>query len=272
MGRDPKKVSNIPELAGLEARRGDVTDPSSLTGVLEGADAVVGAVQFPNHPVEVPRRGLTYDRYDRQGTENLLEEARRVGVKRYVYLSGAGARVTSDKTWYRAKGLAERAVEDSGLEFAIVRPSWAYGPQDRALNRLAQIARFSPIVPQLGLHPQLVQPVYVDDIALGVPPYLRDRRCVGEDVRDWWAEDHDDERDHPHPPRGDGEKETRPAGSPYPRQVRHRTPRPSAEPADDAAGCRVRGAGRAGRHGRGPEDPRRPSDPTPRGSLAYLAA
>jgi len=166
LGRDPKKVDSIPELSGLEARRGDVTDPSSLTGALEGADAVVGAVQFPNHPVEVPRKGLTYDRYDRQGTENLLDEARRAGVKRYVYLSGAGARVTSDKTWYRAKGLAERAIEESGLEFAVIRPSWAYGPEDRALNRLAQIARLSPIVPQLGVRPQLVQPVYVEDIAL----------------------------------------------------------------------------------------------------------
>jgi uncharacterized protein YbjT (DUF2867 family) len=166
LGRDPKKAGSIPELAGLEARRADVTDPSSLTGVLEGVDAVVGAVQFPNHPIEVPRRGLTYDKYDRQGTENLLAEAKRAGVKRYVYLSGAGARVTSEKTWYRAKGLAERALEDGGIEFAVVRPSWAYGPEDRALNRLAQIARFSPIVPRFGMRPQFVQPVHVDDIAL----------------------------------------------------------------------------------------------------------
>ena len=144
LGRDPQKAASVPELEGLEARRGDVTDPSSLTGVLEGADAVVGAVQFPNHPIEVPRKGLTYDRYDRQGTENLIEEAKRAGVKRYVYLSGAGARVTSDKTWYRAKGLAERAIEDSGLEYAIVRPSWAYGPEDRALNRFASDGSLPP--------------------------------------------------------------------------------------------------------------------------------
>ena len=166
LGRDPSKISTIPELDGAEGRRGDVTDPSSLAGVLDGADAVVGAVQFPNHPVEVPRRGLTYDRYDRRGTENLLEEAKRAGVKRYVYLSGAGAKVTSDKSWYRAKGLAESAVRDSGMEFAIVRPSWAYGPEDRALNRLARIASMSPVVPQLGVRAQLVQPVYVEDIAL----------------------------------------------------------------------------------------------------------
>lgn len=166
LSRNPDAVSSIPLLAGANATRGDVTEPPTLVGTLEGADAVVGAVQFPNHPVEVPRRGLTYYNYDFRGTENLLAEAQRAGVAKYVYLSGAGANVQSDKTWYRAKGLAEDAVARSGIDHAIVRPSWAYGPEDRALNRLAAIARLAPVVPRLGVRPQRVQPVSADDIAL----------------------------------------------------------------------------------------------------------
>lgn len=168
LGRNPSKVALNPLLHGAQAVRGDVTDPDSLTGSLDGADAVVGAVQFPNHPVEVPRKGLTYDRYDRVGTENLIAEARRAGLERYVYISGAGASITSDKTWYRAKGYAEKAVKESGLSYAILRPSWAYGPGDKALNKIAAIARMSPVVPILGASPQLVQPVFVDDIAEAV--------------------------------------------------------------------------------------------------------
>ena len=168
LGRDPSKIASIGQLAGAAGIAGDVTDPASLAGKLAGADAVVGVVQFPNHPIEVPRRRLTYDRYDRQGTENLLAEAVSSGVQRYVYVSGAGADVTSDKTWYRAKGLAEKAVESSGLEFAILRPSWAYGPEDKALNKYVQIARLSPVVPRLGVRPQRVQPVHVRDIAQAV--------------------------------------------------------------------------------------------------------
>ena len=164
LGRSPDKVSRIPALAGANATLGDVTDPASLTGRLEGADAVVMAVQFPNHPIEVPRKGLTYDRYDREGTINLLAEAKRAGGVRFLYVSGASADPASEKTWYRAKGLAERAIASSGLEHAIVRPSWAYGPEDRALNRFASIARMSPVVPQPGASPQLIQPIYVGDI------------------------------------------------------------------------------------------------------------
>ncbi len=168
LSRNPERASQIPELAGANATRGDVTDVATLRGRFDDAQGVVGAVQFPNHPVEVPRRGLTYDNYDRKGTENLLAAAQRAGVERYCYISGAGADVASDKSWYRAKGYAERAVQNSGLKYAILRPSWAYGPEDRALNRLAAIARYSPIVPRLGVKVQRIQPVSVDDIALAV--------------------------------------------------------------------------------------------------------
>ena len=165
LGRNPAKVQALDDLRGAGSITGDVTDPSSLRGTLETADAVVAAVQFPNHPMEQPRKGLTYDRYDRQGVENLLVEARRAGVKRFLYLSGAGADVTSDRSWYRAKGFAEQAVRRSELEHLILRPSWAYGPADRALNRFALMAKLSPAVVVPGTAPQLVQPVFVDDVA-----------------------------------------------------------------------------------------------------------
>ncbi len=168
LARDSGRVASIPQLAGARAASADVTDPASLRGALGDAQAVVGAVQFPNHPIEVPRKGLTYDRYDRLGTENLLGEAARAGVERYVYVSGARADARSPKSWYRAKGRAEEAVRASGLAWSILRPSWAYGPEDRALNVFAAIARFSPVVPVPGLGPQLVQPVYVEDIGLAV--------------------------------------------------------------------------------------------------------
>ncbi len=166
--RNPAAADKVQELAGAGAVRGDVTDPESLSGSLDGADVVVGAVAFPNFPMELPRKGLTFYRYDFQGTENLIAEAKSAGVGRYVYVSGAGADPTSTRTWYRAKGLAERALRESGLSFAFLRPSWAYGPGDKALNRIAAMVRYSPVVPRLGLQPQWIQPVFIEDIGLAV--------------------------------------------------------------------------------------------------------
>jgi NADH dehydrogenase len=168
LGRNPARASKISQLERASAIRGDVTEPATLSGILAGADVVVGVVQLPNYPVEIPRKGLTFDRYDRYGTENLISEAERANVPRFVYISGAGADAGSEKTWYRAKGRAEDSLRASSLRWAIVRPSWAYGPEDQALNKFAAIARFSPVVPRIGVAPQYIQPVYVEDIAAAV--------------------------------------------------------------------------------------------------------
>lgn len=166
--RDPSKTGSIPRLQGTTSVRVDVTEPSSLFGRLTGIEGVVMAVQLPNYPVEQPRKGLTFDAFDRRGTDHLLQEAVNAGVQRFAYMSGAGADPQSDKTWYRAKGLAEKAIERSEVSHFILRPSWAYGPEDKALNKFAAIARVSPIVPKPGVKPQHIQPVFVEDIALAI--------------------------------------------------------------------------------------------------------
>jgi uncharacterized protein YbjT (DUF2867 family) len=174
LGRNPSRVSSIPMLQGANATRGDVTEAASLHGTLEGADGVVAAVQFPGYPAEVPRAGLTFDAYDRQGTENLLAEASRAGVERYLYISGANSTPSAKENWYRAKGRAEEMLRASDLRTVILRPSWAYGPGDKALNTYAAMARFSPVIPMIvrlegrRIVPQRIQPVYVEDIALAV--------------------------------------------------------------------------------------------------------
>ncbi|HET7483527.1 MAG TPA: NAD(P)H-binding protein [Actinomycetota bacterium] len=175
LGRDPSKVAAIPQLRGAGAVRGDVTDPGSLRGTLDDTDVVVGAVQFPNYPMELPRYRLTFDHYDRVGTENLLAEATRAGVTNYLYISGAGVDPRSPKRWYRAKGLAEAAIAASGLGYAFLRPSWAYGPEDKALNKFVAIARRSPVVPYpapvemrgpfVHFVDQHIQPVWIGDVA-----------------------------------------------------------------------------------------------------------
>jgi uncharacterized protein YbjT (DUF2867 family) len=174
LGRNPSKVSSIPMLQGAGGVRGDVTDPSSLRGTLEGADGLVSAVQFPGYPAEVPKSGLTFDRYDRQGTENLIAEAKRAGVRSYLYISGANSTPSARENWYRAKGRAEETLAASGLRFVILRPSWAYGPGDSALNTYVAMARFSPAIPMIvrmdgrRMILQRIQPVYIEDVALAV--------------------------------------------------------------------------------------------------------
>lgn len=144
---------------------GDVTVTRSLSGPVEGVDAAVHCVQFPNHPVENPAKGWTYERVDGQGTRNLVEACAKAGVRRFVYLSGAGAGPGKVQPWFRAKHMAEEAVRQSGMEYAILRPSWVYGPEDRSLNRFVSLTRHFPFVPVIGNGKAKVQPISVFDIA-----------------------------------------------------------------------------------------------------------
>lgn len=168
VGRNPAKATAAFHHMDVEARRGDITQPRSLTPAIEGAEVVVNCVQFPNHPMEVPRRNLTYDRYDRRGTLDLIDAARGTGARRIVYMSGANANPASEKSWLRAKGLAERALAESGLEYSILRPSWAYGEGDKALNRFILAARLGPVVPIFGPEDMKIQPVHAADIAAAI--------------------------------------------------------------------------------------------------------
>lgn len=167
MTRSPEgSRSTVP--AGVDLRQGDVADAASLERALSGVDAVVAAVQFPNHPVENPRKGHTYVKIDGEGTVRLVDAARKNGVKRFVYLSGAGTREGQTAPWFTAKLMAEKAVRSSGIPFTIFRPSWVYGPEDRSLNKFVTFAKWLPFIPVVGDGKTRVQPVFVGDLATAV--------------------------------------------------------------------------------------------------------
>ena len=153
----------------VQYREGDVRNPNTLQEALDGAETVIGSQQFPNSPIENPSRGHTFEEVDAKGTENLVEAAKAAGVRRYVYLSGAGAAPDAEYHWFRAKWRAETAVRDSGITYTILRPSWVYGPEDKALNRFLGMSRFLPFVPLIGnAGKQRLQPVFIDDIGRAV--------------------------------------------------------------------------------------------------------
>jgi NADH dehydrogenase len=153
-----------PETPGLEYRNADATRPETLASTLNEVDALVVSLAFHNSPIEAPRRGRTFERVDADGTVALVAAARAAGVKRLIYVSGAGAAPDAQRHWFRAKWRAEEAVRSSGITYTIFRPSWIYGPGDKSLNRFIGFTRWLPFVPQIGDGRQVLAPVFVDDM------------------------------------------------------------------------------------------------------------
>jgi len=156
----------------VEVRAGDARDAGSLRRAVEGVETVISAMQFPNYPVENPRKGLTFYEVDARGNERLVAAAKEGGIKTYVYLSGSGAARDAKQHWFRAKWEAEQAIVASSLRYSIFRPSWVYGPEDKSMNRYVTFAKMLPFVPVIGDGKQRMQPVFFQDVA----------RCVADSL------------------------------------------------------------------------------------------
>jgi uncharacterized protein YbjT (DUF2867 family) len=163
LGRDAAKIER--QFGGrVVARAADVRQPDSLAAAMSGADVVINAVQFPTSPIEVPRRGWTFEEVDFRGTVNQVNAAKAAATKRFVMVSGVGAAADAKQHWFRFKWQAEQHLINSGLEWTVVRPTWVYGPGDQALNRLLGFTRFLPFMPMFGDGKQAMQPVFIDDV------------------------------------------------------------------------------------------------------------
>lgn len=139
---------------------GDVTDAASLAGTMDGCSVVIHLVAI----IEEQGAG-TFDQVIRQGTENVVAEAKRAGIGHFILMSALGVRDDPRYPYFCAKHRAEEAVRQSGLPWTIFRPSIIFGPGDGFINQLADLVRSAPVVPIAGDGQALFQPVSVRNVA-----------------------------------------------------------------------------------------------------------
>jgi len=168
---------------GVESAVGDVTAPNSIASAVDGQDAVVNLVALS--PLFEPKGGnVMHDRIHRAGTENLVRAAESADVDRFVQLSALGADPNGDTAYIRAKGAAERIVEESDLDWTVFRPSVVFGeggefvPFTKRLKKL--FAPLVPLYPLPGGGKTRFQPIHVDDLVSMIVESLAGDAHVGE--------------------------------------------------------------------------------------------
>jgi NADH dehydrogenase len=159
----------------VEIYAGDVTRRDSLTGALEGTDAVVHLVGIISQVGD-----STFENVHVHGTQNLLDESRAAGVRRFVHMSALGTRSQAASQYHRTKWAAEEAVRRSGLDYTIFRPSIIFGPEDHFVNLFARIARCSPIIPVMGDGKTRFSPIAVESVARAFALAVTNSECVGQ--------------------------------------------------------------------------------------------
>jgi NADH dehydrogenase len=98
-------------------------------------------------------------------TLTLFKCAREAGVERVVHVSITNPLEASQLEYFRGKAILEKALRDSGLSYAILRPAVLFGKEDILINNIAWILRRFPIFGVFGDGNYRLQPIYVDDLA-----------------------------------------------------------------------------------------------------------
>lgn len=160
--RDPSSSSARTLSAwGCELVQGDATDPESLRGATEGADAVVHLIAL------IAGKPEEYERVMSQGTRDLVAAAKEARVSRFVLMSALGTTEESKDLvpYYRSKWDMEQTVKASGIEYVIFRPSFVFGKDGGVLPTFLRQVKYSPVTPVPGSGTRRLQPIWVDDVA-----------------------------------------------------------------------------------------------------------
>jgi NADH dehydrogenase len=133
--------------------------PGDLAASLRGVKVLYNTywVRF-NHPRFTHAQAV-------RNTRVLFEAARQAGVERVVHVSITNPSRTSPLEYFRGKAELEAALQESGLSYAILRPTVLFGKEDILINNIAWMLRRFPVFGIFGDGHYRLQPVYVDDLA-----------------------------------------------------------------------------------------------------------
>ncbi len=100
-----------------------------------------------------------------ENTKILIKAAQEAGVQRIVHVSITNPAKTSRLPYFRGKAILEQAISDSGLSYAIIRPTVVFGTEDILINNIAWLLRHFLVFPIFGSGNYCLQPIYVEDMA-----------------------------------------------------------------------------------------------------------
>jgi uncharacterized protein YbjT (DUF2867 family) len=155
--RDPRRLGA--QRVRVQIALGDLTDPPSFRNALRGVQTVVHlAASIRDQPLG------SIEELNGIATWRMVEAAERSGVKRFLFFSVLGASTHHRSRFFRAKALAEQAVNEADLSSTVFAPSIIYAPGDPWLTLLDRLALL-PVMPLSGRGRASFQPMWAEDAA-----------------------------------------------------------------------------------------------------------
>jgi nucleoside-diphosphate-sugar epimerase len=177
----------------LELVPGDLRDRESLRRALDGIE-VVHNIAALYRPTNVPER--MYREVNVDGVRNIVEEAARAGVRRFVQCSTIGvhgaianppateeAPIKPDdyyqETKYQGEVISQKLSKELGMPLVVVRPAAIYGPRETRFLKLARAIKNGSFV-MFGKGDVRYHFIHVDDLSDAFVLCTEKDEAVGE--------------------------------------------------------------------------------------------
>lgn len=127
-------------LDGVEWVQGDLDDGAALRALAQDCDGLIHIAGL-THAVDT----ALFEAANVSGTAHVIAAMKQAGCKRLIHISSLAAREPQLSAYGASKARSEELVQQSGLEWTIVRPPAVYGPRDRDMFELFRVARWGVI-------------------------------------------------------------------------------------------------------------------------------
>lgn len=162
-GRAVRTVTGHPQRSGelpdIEVRPLDFDDQLGLVESLRGVTTL-----YNTYWVRFAHRRIDHE-LAVANSRTLFLAARRAGVQRIVHVSITNPSIDAPYPYFRGKALVERALAESEVSYAILRPAILFGGNGVLINNIAWLLRHLPVFGIGGDGNYRIRGIHVDDLA-----------------------------------------------------------------------------------------------------------
>lgn len=121
-----------------------------------------------------------YDHIHIQGTQNVVNAAKKAGVKKIVMVSFYRARPNCGSLYHESKYAAEEIVRNFGLDYTILKAGMIYGRGDHMLDHLSHVFHTLPLFALVGFRQRHAAPLAIEDVVRIMEAALVEGRLSGQ--------------------------------------------------------------------------------------------
>jgi uncharacterized protein YbjT (DUF2867 family) len=156
MARTPDKLSAKPWRDQVEVVQGDLTDPESLVAAFEGTDVVYYLV----HSMGTSEDFVSEEA---QSAHNVVDAAKRAGVRRVVYLSGLHPENTELSRHLASRTEVGEILIESEVETVVLQAGIVIGSGSASFELIRHLTDRLPVMTTPRWVHNKIQPISIDD-------------------------------------------------------------------------------------------------------------